>query len=265
MTGRCPRSHLPAAGARTHESNGDKPLVRSEPEPAAGAARLPSVMARPRRSAPGWVHVTRVLLARSQASPVRCERARRLIRQRRDRPRAPPVIYDHSGLITVTQRHARPQHARHRSDLHAIQAGIDELLGEIERLRRALAALTTRESEAERSGRGALRRSAAGATPAKSPRGAAHRAPRTRKGSAPPRPAAATTASPALPGPARARTAPGATKAAILAALGDGSAMTASEIAAGTGLGRATVSTTLSRLAASGEIAKAARGYQLKT
>ncbi len=51
--------------------------------------------------------------------------------------------------------------------IHAIQAGIDELLGEIERLRRALAALTSRESEADRSGRGAPRRSAAGATPAK--------------------------------------------------------------------------------------------------
>ena len=40
--------------------------------------------------------------------------------------------------------------------------------------------------------------------------------------------------------------------------------MTAGEIAAATGLARATVSTTLSRLAASGEIAKAARGYQIK-
>ncbi len=65
--------------------------------------------------------------------------------------------------------------------------------------------------------------------------------------------------------PARARTTPGATKAAVLAELGDGGALTAGEIAAATGLGRTTVSTTLSRLAASGEIAKAARGYQLKT
>jgi DNA-binding transcriptional ArsR family regulator len=58
--------------------------------------------------------------------------------------------------------------------------------------------------------------------------------------------------------------APGATKAGVLAALKDGNAMTAGEIAAATGLGRATVSTTLSRLAASGEIAKAARGYQIR-
>ncbi len=62
---------------------------------------------------------------------------------------------------------------------------------------------------------------------------------------------------------ARARTAPGATKAAVLAALSDGRAMTAGEIAAATGLGRATVSTTLSKLATSGQVTKAARGYQL--
>jgi DNA-binding IclR family transcriptional regulator len=41
--------------------------------------------------------------------------------------------------------------------------------------------------------------------------------------------------------------------------------MTAGEIAAATGLGRATVSTTLSKLATSGAITKAARGYQIKT
>jgi DNA-binding IclR family transcriptional regulator len=39
--------------------------------------------------------------------------------------------------------------------------------------------------------------------------------------------------------------------------------MTAGEIATATGLGRATVSTTLSKLAKSGELTKAARGYQL--
>jgi hypothetical protein len=45
--------------------------------------------------------------------------------------------------------------------------------------------------------------------------------------------------------------------------LKDGSAMTAGEIAAATGLARATVSTTLSRLARSSEVTKAARGYQI--
>jgi DNA-binding IclR family transcriptional regulator len=39
--------------------------------------------------------------------------------------------------------------------------------------------------------------------------------------------------------------------------------MTAGEVATATGLGRASVSTTLSKLANSGEVAKAARGYQL--
>ena len=39
--------------------------------------------------------------------------------------------------------------------------------------------------------------------------------------------------------------------------------MTAGEEAKATGLGRASVSTTLSRLAKSGEVTKAARGYQL--
>jgi hypothetical protein len=36
-------------------------------------------------------------------------------------------------------------------------------------------------------------------------------------------------------------------------------------VATATGLGRATVSTTLSKLAKSGEVAKAQRGYQLST
>jgi biotin operon repressor len=49
----------------------------------------------------------------------------------------------------------------------------------------------------------------------------------------------------------------------VLAALADGEAMTAAEIATATGIGRGTVSTTLSRLAKAGEITKAARGYQL--
>ena len=39
--------------------------------------------------------------------------------------------------------------------------------------------------------------------------------------------------------------------------------MTAGEVANATGLGRASVSTTLSKLAKSGELTKAARGYQL--
>ena len=60
-----------------------------------------------------------------------------------------------------------------------------------------------------------------------------------------------------------ARAASGSTKTAVLQALAAGNAMTAGEVATATGLGRASVSTTLSKLANSGEVAKAARGYQL--
>ena len=51
----------------------------------------------------------------------------------------------------------------------------------------------------------------------------------------------------------------------MLKALGDanGKALTASEVASATGLGRASVSTTLSKLARAGEVEKADRGYRL--
>jgi predicted transcriptional regulator len=65
------------------------------------------------------------------------------------------------------------------------------------------------------------------------------------------------------PAASPARTASGATKSAVLAALANGEAMTAGDVSAATGLGRATVSTTLSKLAKSGEVTKAQRGYQL--
>jgi DNA-binding IscR family transcriptional regulator len=59
------------------------------------------------------------------------------------------------------------------------------------------------------------------------------------------------------------RTAPGATKASVLAALAGGEAMTAGQVATKAGLARPTVSTTLSKLAKTGEVQKAARGYRL--
>jgi len=49
----------------------------------------------------------------------------------------------------------------------------------------------------------------------------------------------------------------------VLAALAGGEAMTAGQVADKTGLVRATVSTTLSKLAKSGEVQKAERGYRL--
>jgi DNA-binding IscR family transcriptional regulator len=61
------------------------------------------------------------------------------------------------------------------------------------------------------------------------------------------------------------RTAPGATKASVLAALAGGEAMTASEVATKAGLARPTVSTTLSKLAKTGEVQKAERGYRLSS
>jgi DNA-binding IscR family transcriptional regulator len=61
------------------------------------------------------------------------------------------------------------------------------------------------------------------------------------------------------------RTAPGATKASVLAALASGDAMTAGQVATNAGLARPTVSTTLSKLAKTGEVEKAERGYRLTT
>ena len=50
----------------------------------------------------------------------------------------------------------------------------------------------------------------------------------------------------------------------MLSALSHDGALTAGDVANATGLGRATVSTTLSKLATSGQIAKAPRGYRLR-
>lgn len=49
----------------------------------------------------------------------------------------------------------------------------------------------------------------------------------------------------------------------MLGALSDGKAMTAGELAAATRLPRTSVSTTLSRLAKSGEVRQPERGYRL--
>jgi CRP-like cAMP-binding protein len=115
-----------------------------------------------------------------------------------------------------------------------IQERLNELLSEAERLRRALAALDPRGGSSPPSPRASRR-----ARPAPT-RQRRTQAPRTRR-----------------------RTAPGATKARVLGALTDGKAMTAGEVATATGLARGTVSTTLSKLAKSGEVVKAERGYRL--
>jgi len=51
----------------------------------------------------------------------------------------------------------------------------------------------------------------------------------------------------------------------MLAALAGGNEMTAGEVAAKAGRARGTVSTTLSKLAKTGEIDKAERGYRLSS
>jgi DNA-binding transcriptional ArsR family regulator len=114
-----------------------------------------------------------------------------------------------------------------------IQERLDQLLAEAEKLRKALSALGPRGQQA----------------PARTA------TPRARR-------ARARTPAPSATR-ARRRTPPGATKARVLEALLDGKAMTAGEVAAATGLGRGTVSTTLTKLAKSGEVRKAERGYAL--
>ena len=151
-----------------------------------------------------------------------------------------------------------------------IKNRLDDLLSEADKLRHALAALGSRNGNEKPSAAPASPKQSAPsrgrprATPtppgtARKPTGSRSRATvtATRSASASTKPAATPNARAAT------RTAPGATKNAILTALADGRAMTAGEIATATGLGRPTVSTTLSRLARTGEVSKAARGYEL--
>jgi hypothetical protein len=115
-----------------------------------------------------------------------------------------------------------------------IQERLNELLSEAEKLRRALAALDPR-----------------GGSSTPSPRASRQ-----------PRPAPTQERRTQTRGTRR-RTPPGATRARVQGALTDGKAMTAGEVAAATGLARGTVSTTLSKLAKSGDVVKAERGYRL--
>jgi CRP-like cAMP-binding protein len=133
-----------------------------------------------------------------------------------------------------------------------LQQRLDQLVSEADRLRKALAAIDPRSSAGparKPSARKAPARTVAQATAPKrqAPPATRSQARRTRQ------PTARSTR----------RTAPGATKASVLAALASGEAMTAGQVADKTGLARGTVSTTLSKLAKSGEVQKAERGYRL--
>lgn len=132
-----------------------------------------------------------------------------------------------------------------------IQERLDQVLAEADKLRRALIALDPRERYT------ASRAQRANARPASQP------VPKLSSPKAvPPNPPSPRTATRAAS--AQSRNASGETRAKVLTALSADGALTASEVAQATGLGRATVSTTLSKLAKSGEIAKAARGYRLR-
>jgi CRP-like cAMP-binding protein len=130
-----------------------------------------------------------------------------------------------------------------------IQQRLEELLAEAEKLRRALIALDPRSQSAAppREARDSAAGDKASARPS-SPKSPTARTPTRAASAAKP---------PSQP-------ASGSTKTKVLSALSHDDALTASEVANTTGLGRATVSTTLSKLAKSGEIAKAQRGYRLR-
>lgn len=141
-----------------------------------------------------------------------------------------------------------------------IQARIDQLVSEVDKLRQALLELDGGEQRG--SGRSPTPRRKHQAT-------SRRRAPQARR---------ASSAGPRTPGQARRRASSldsgsargasgrarrGSTKAAILATLAGGKPLTAGDIAKATGLGRPSVSTTLSTLAKSGDVKKASRGYEL--
>ncbi len=112
-----------------------------------------------------------------------------------------------------------------------IQNRLDQLLSEADKLRKALTALGT-DGTAETSA----------ASRSSSRTGSKSRSNSTRRSSSSARRARSS------------RGAAGSTKGAVLSALAGGEAMTAADVAKATGLGRASVSTTLSRLAKSGEV-----------
>jgi CRP-like cAMP-binding protein len=140
-----------------------------------------------------------------------------------------PEIPDVSAI--AQQVKARIKHIEDQLRQH------QELTDELERLRDALARL---EGDARSRVSGARRGRKATTTPTGS----------------------ATAAPAATPASAPARAPRGQNKAKVLEALKDGP-MTASEIAKVTGIGTGTVSTMLTKMAKSGELTKAERGYTL--
>jgi biotin operon repressor len=153
-----------------------------------------------------------------------------------------------------------------------IKTRLDAVLGEADKLRQALSALGSRDHDAEASKparSSATQTRSSGHNKSASTRSASSRQATRSRAKKPasahsPRPAKPRSTKPRGTAANRAgRAASGAAKNAILSTLATGEAMTASEIAAATGLGRASVSTSLSRLAKTGELTKAPRGYRI--
>jgi DNA-binding transcriptional ArsR family regulator len=163
-----------------------------------------------------------------------------------------------------------------------IEQRLEQLLAEADKLREALSVLGSSDGNGEpptrRRGRppraassGRRGRAAAGslahggstAGGSAGGRGAGGRGGRAR--SAAGRGARATGSAAGAGRSGRTRTASGATRSAVLEALAKagGQPLTAGQVASATGLGRPSVSTTLSKLARSGEVTKAQRGYSL--
>jgi len=164
-----------------------------------------------------------------------------------------PEVPDVSAI--AQQVKARVKHIEDQLRQH------ERLTNELERLRDAL----TRLEGAARSRVSATRRPAG--KPAQAPRRAGTTKRAGAQAGASTRPAAkpgdgSKRASAAKRASAPARAPRGQNKAKVLEALKDGP-MTASEIAKVTGIGPGTVSTMLNKMAKSGELAKADRGYKL--
>jgi DNA-binding transcriptional ArsR family regulator len=126
-----------------------------------------------------------------------------------------------------------------------------DLSDELERLRDALGRLEGGVAARVRGRRTPARASSRRTTPAAKSSQAAKKAPAAKQSAAPSTPRRAAASAPR-----------GQTRAKILDALKDGP-KTAGEIAAASGIARGTASTTLTKLAKSGEVVKAERGYKL--
>jgi DNA-binding transcriptional ArsR family regulator len=135
-----------------------------------------------------------------------------------------------------------------------IEQRLEQLLAEADKLRQALSALGS-----DGNGQATTRR--------RSGSGGASTATRARtraRSSTPPAGRRATRTTSAAPA-ARQRSASGGTRRAVLETLAKagGQPLTAGQVASATGLGRPSVSTTLSKLARSGDVIKAERGYAI--